>query len=130
MEEHSKKISVSDLNEISSKLVKSFFLSSDIYSLLSLSLVTVTMYSRKKKHLSTQHRIELAIEFIPDLLKFLENDKIIDSSTKLILETEYDSKKEEFPLILKAFIYTSGGLRTKVDLFDKRSPQRKCCYFI
>ena len=122
--DHNKNISVYELTELSRKLVKSFFISSDIYSLLGLSLVTVTMYSRKKKHLNTQTRIELAIELIPDLLKSLEHDKIIDNNTVTALEYEYNSKREELHLILKAFIYASGGLRTKVDIFDKRSPHK------
>src|SRR3972149_1373195 len=103
----SREVSVDDLVKISHKLVESFFPTNDIYSLLVLSLVTVTTYSHKKRHINTQIRIDLAIEFIPDLIQMLVDDHIITTIISENLTKEYVNKRGELPSILQAYIYAA-----------------------
>ena len=116
-------VSITDLNKISKKLVKSFFPSNDIYSLLVLSLVTVTKYSHKKYHLSAQTRIDLASEFVPDLIQLLISDEVITEDIGEELNNQYQNKREEIPMILQAYIFASGGLNVKI---EPKSEKNKC----
>lgn len=117
-------VSIPDLLSISKQSLESFFPSSDIYSLLVLALITVTRYSREKHHLASHTRIDLTIEFLPDLITYLQDTKVITQDVANGLSAEIKSRQDELPLILQAYIYASGGLRTKME--PKLSDQSKC----
>lgn len=117
-------INIKDLIKISKELRPSFFISSDLYSLLVLAMVTVTEYSRRKHRLNTQTRIELATDFLPDLIDALTIDKIIPKEIADYLTQECISRKSEIPIILRSFVYVSGGLRTTMP--SKKMNNYKC----
>lgn len=119
------KVSISDLLEISKNLVESFFPTADIYSLLVLSLVTVTTYSRKNRHIGATTRIDLAIAFLPDLIPFLAMNGIISSNGAKELSKQCEEKTDDLPLILQAYMYAAGGLRVKMEVKDK-STSKTC----
>lgn len=108
-------ISIPELLAISDKIGGRVFASNDIYALLVLALVTVTKYSREKHRLSTQTRIELSIDFLPDLIQHLVGRKIMTKSVGRQLKQECKDREAELPSILEAYIYVSVGLRRKID---------------
>ena len=122
----SQEVSIISLIEISKQFIESFFVSNDIYSLLLLSLITVTTYSRKNHKLQAQTRVDLSIAFLPDLVQSLINDKIITSDIGRILIRQYESRRNELPLILQAYIYAARGLSVKI---DKPEVKEKKCLF-
>ena len=117
-------VSIPELLSISKNLVESYFPSPDIYSLLVLALVTVTNYSRSKRHITTQIRVDLTIAFLPDLILYLRDNSIITDEIAKELSKEYKRKQEELPVILQSYIYVSAGLRTKTE--TKESHKRGC----
>jgi hypothetical protein len=125
MGDHSQ-VSIPDLLSISDKLRDKFFHSNDIYALLVLSLVTVTIYSREKRHITTQTRIDLAIAFCPDLIKHLKETNVISEDVATDLLKEYKRLQDELPLILQGYIYSAGGLRTKIDLKTQEPSKHRC----
>jgi len=106
----SHQVSISDLLKISKKMCNCFFPSTDIYSLLLLSLVTVTVYSRKIHHLSVHTRIELAIDIIPDLMEFLTKEGVITEKEIKKLDGQLSQKRDELATILQSYIYAADGL--------------------
>ena len=106
-------VAIEELISISDKLASTYFQSHDLYSLLILSLMTVTMFSRKRHHLTTTTRLELSIFFLPDLLSNLHTNKsITDDEHKFLLDQIY-KRNSEIPSILQAYIHASNGLRGK-----------------
>ena len=110
-----RKISLDDLTNISEKLVDTFFPSTDIYSLLLLALVTVSKYSRGKKHISMHTRVELAIAYAPDLIEYLVEQKHVTEWAGSVLHGELEKMREELPLIFQSYIYAAKGLRIKTE---------------
>lgn len=120
-------INIPDLKNLSLQLADKFFKSNDIYSLLVLSLVTVTTYSRKKIHIIPRTRIEIAIAFLPDLIEHLAaNNKLSDSDANK-LKKKIEKRNTELTSILESYIYVSGGLHTKIDLIDE---DKKRCIIV
>lgn len=108
-----KTISITKLCKISKKLAPKYLPNSDIYSLLVLSLMTVTTYSRKYHHLSTTTRLELSYDFLPDLITCLISNKYLDFDVAKTLTDEISSKKGEIGNILQSYIYIADGLSIK-----------------
>lgn len=119
-------VSIPELLFISKQLIESFFPSNDIYSLLVLALVTVTKYSREKRHLNSALRIELAITFIPDLIQYLKDEMVITEHIADKLIRKIHRRQKDLPLILQAYIYVAGGLRTKMES-KLPEPSKKTC---
>ena len=105
-------VSIDDLLKISKKLYNTFFPSTDIYSVLLLSLVTVTVYSHKKYHLNAHTRIELSAAIIPDLISFLFKENIISEKETKELTNVFQERQEDIPLILRSYMYAADGLHT------------------
>jgi hypothetical protein len=118
-------ISIPELCAISRKLVDTFFVTHDMYSLLVLALVTVTDYSRRSHHFKSERRVELAIVFVPDLIDFLESEKIIPERTAARLKKKTQAHSVELPQIMQAYVYAAGGLRTKIDVHQ--DDKKNCC---
>ena len=114
--EHSE-IVIADLYAVSLQLLEPYFINHDLYSLLVLALVTITEYSRDKKHkhLSTDKRIELAITYTPDLVKYLVGLNKLTSKTGSKLLRLIERRAEDIPQIFQAYVYASAGLRTKLE---------------
>jgi len=108
-------VSIDSLIKISEGLIGSFFFSPDIYALLVLALVTVTTYSRKKHRLTAQTRIELSIAFLPDLIQSLIKKNIIAQNVGKELTRQCDTRRNELPLILRAYMYVVRGLPIKAE---------------
>ncbi len=111
----SRQISIKDLTAISGELVATFFPTQDIYSLLVLSITTISRFSQKRRHLNTQTKIELAITYLPDLIDFLVTEGHISEQMGTNLNSECAKRRSELPLILQSYIYASGGLRFKMN---------------
>lgn len=120
-------VSIDDLVEISKELVQSFFVSTDLYALLVLALVTVTTYSRKKHRLTNQTRVELTIMFLPDLIKSLVKDKTITPQISKDLTRQCDMRRNELPAILWSYIYAARGLPTKSNNVDVHQKKKDSC---
>ena len=114
-------VNIDDLLKLSEGLVSNFFPAHDIYSLLVLSLVTVTRYSSKKHHLTPETRIDLSVAFLGDLIQHLVTKEIISMHMGQELLRDSIHKKEELPKILRSYIYVSAGLRTKIKDNDESS---------
>lgn len=120
-----KQISIEDLIKISKELSGSFLRSNDIYSLSLLSLMTVTTYSRKKNHINSYNRVELAKTFIPDLITALIESKIITSETEQFLRKEYEEKHDDLSSIMRSYIYAMKGPNANI-CPGKDSSRNKC----
>lgn len=118
-------VSIKDLVEISEELIGPFFVSTDIYALLVLSLVTVSMYSSKKHHLTIQTRIELAIMFIPELVQSLIKNKTISTDIGKELIQQCNLRRNELPAILWSYIYVARGLSLKNTSVDTKVKKKK-----
>lgn len=115
------KLDANKLLKLSNKLRGQYLQSVDIYSLLVLSLVTVTTYSRKIHHLSTNNRIDLTIAFLPDLIQFLLARGFVNKESGINLNKQCDRRKEEFPSILEAYMIAAPGLCNKTETKKKKS---------
>lgn len=122
MTEH-REIQIDKLLNISKKLVRNYFPNNDLYSLLVLSLITVTNYSRKYTKMSANTRIELAIALVPDLLQSLVQTNVITAETADKLLKEYNDRSADLGNICNSFMYASGGLRVKI----KDETSKKSC---
>lgn len=120
-------VSIDNLVEISKELVPSFFVSTDLYALLVLALVTVTTYSRKKHRLTNQTRVELAIMFLPELIKSLTKDKTITPQVSKDLSRQSDLRRNEIPAILWSYIYAARGLPSKNSSVDLQQKKKDSC---
>lgn len=118
-------VSINDLVEISEELIEPFFVSTDMYALLVLSLVTVTTYSRKKHRLTAQTRIELAIMFLPELIQSLIKNNTITPEIGKDLVQQCNTRRNELPAILWSYIYVARGLPTKSSNLDIKSKKKK-----
>lgn len=118
-------VSINDLIKISKNLLNSFFPSTDIYSLLLLSLITVTLYSREIYHLNVYTRVELSIALLPDLINFLLKEGIITEKSSGNLIDQCKQKNDDIPLIIQSYIYAAEGLNSK-----KKIKKQKQCLII
>lgn len=107
-------INITDLKNISKKNLDKYFPSPDFYSLLLLSLVTVTEYSRTKHKLTTKARMDLAANFLNDLTDILLNTDVIDARTYEEIRILINLRKDEIPMIFQAYLYAGMGLRGKI----------------
>lgn len=123
MEEHSQ-ISIEELIKIADKLTATYFQSRDLYSLLVLALLTVTQYSREKRHLNTAIRLELTVTFLPDLLSHLLTSKIVSKEEYEALTAEITKHFSQIPIILQSYIYVANGLRGKEK--EKKKNKSSC----
>lgn len=119
-------ISIPELLSISKELVNTFFPSNDLYSLLVLSLVTITKYAKRHRHMSSQTRIDLAIMFLPDLVLYLKEINVINDEIVNELNKQIKARQDELALILQSYIYVSGGLRTKIDTKTPTTDHKRC----
>ena len=112
-------VNITELKSISKELVSKFFPTHDMYSLLVLSLVTITEYSRKKHKLTTKARIDVSIMFIDDLIQTLIDINVINLAVadKLLKDCQYN--KNSLPLILQAYIYAAIGLKANAVNIEK-----------
>lgn len=123
----SNEVPIDILLDISGELCSTFFKSHDIYALLVLSIVTVTQFSRTKHRLSTEARIDISIEYVPELVPYLARKKIITTTRAANLLEDYVELKEssQLPFIFRAYIYAAGGLRTNLTKRSKKSRIRR-----
>ncbi|CAH6419421.1 Hypothetical protein HVR_LOCUS618 [uncultured virus] len=119
-------IPITDLITISEKIIVSFYAFHDIYSLLVLSLLTVSIYSQKKRKLHTPVRIDLAIIFLPDLIQYLVTTQIITDEIGTSLSEEILKRRDELPLILTSYIRIARGLKQQKNS-KPINLKRKCC---
>ena len=104
------KISIDDLVHISKKLIPIYFLDNNIYSLISLAYMTISTYASKHR-LTTQMRIDLTIEFLPDLLNKLFDNEEFDYYVYKKLNNELHQKFEELPMIIRNYIHLNKQSR-------------------
>lgn len=97
-------VDISVLLSISANLTCDFYPSNDIHSLLLLSLMTITEYSHTIHYLTKENRIELAINFLDDLIENLIHNKIIDSSIGILLIHQRSDNKDVLYKILQSYI--------------------------
>ena len=118
-------IPVRRLLRLSRKLTADPFAPSDnIYSLLTLSLLTVNKYSTKYKHLKISAQIELAITFLPDLLEDLVGRETIDRKTALNLKKILKKQRSSLNIILQNYLLAARELKinqkASADSMDKK----------
>jgi len=115
-----REISIKDMTKITKKLLNNSSYE-DFYSILVLSLMTVSKFSKQKIHLKVQNKIDLTIEYLPDLIEFLLLKKHITQNQAERLNLEIEKKKLELPIILKSYIFmlSDQNLSTK-NLKDKK----------
>ena len=118
-------VNIDDLLNISKNLFPTFFNSPSIYSLLVLSIVTVSEYSRKHYRFTSQTKIDLALTFLPDLMNHLYEKKFISRDIYQNLREDYRIHQHELVEILRSYIYVAGGLKiNKLDYQQK--PESTC----
>ncbi len=66
------------LYQLSLKLLNSYYIEPNIYYLLLLSYLTVNEYSRKEAKLDKNAKIDLCVQYTPDLIVGLGQSKIIE----------------------------------------------------
>jgi len=122
-------VSINNLLKICKKMHNAFFPSTDVYSLLVLSLVTVTAYSRKIHHLNAHTRIELSIAILSDLIDFLLKESVISEKDSIYLTKQCQDKHEDIPIILRSYMYVADGLHmnTKNDKHRSMSHHTISC---
>lgn len=108
-------VSITELYKLSAGLLEIYFKNQEFYALLVLAMVTVTEYSRTVRHLDTPRRIELTITYIPDLVNRLVEAQVLTEKQGRKLMKKVSHRENEIPLILEAYVYVAGGLRTKID---------------
>ena len=115
-------VPISQLLKISDKICDTNFSFIDFYSILLLSLITVTQYSRKNHRLTVVNRIELATIFTPELANHMRKTKKIDDETYDNILRLYERRYSEIPLIMEAYLCAATYLSSKT----KKSGNREC----
>lgn len=123
-------VDINELKKISRTLIDKYFNEPNIYSLLTLSLITVTTFSNKKAHLDVNVRISIAIDIIPDLLTQLAVDKVITEDIRIKLEKDCQRRKKEFPAILENYLYAASGLHVKNKKNNDKSNKNSSCIMV
>lgn len=102
-------IKIKDLNKIAKKYKEILlFDNNNIYCIITLSLCTTIKYSREINHLHPDEIHNLTIEYIKELISFLERKGVIDHNTAVHLDTQYYNIKEQIPSIIKLLFLFSG----------------------
>ena len=122
---HSKKeieINKEELYKLSEQFIDRYFVEPNIYLLILLSYVTVNHYSKKSRHLDLESKIGLSIQFTPDLIKMLRDDKVINELEYDHLYTEYVKHESELTSIITAY--------SKLVSNHHKDPQKQsnCCF--
>jgi hypothetical protein len=121
-------VSIDELTKISLSLVSKYFVTQDIYSLLALSLLTVTTHFFKKRKLTSETRINLAITFIPDLVPALISNKILTRDKGEDLLRLSHLRREELSSILHSYIVVSAGLKAYSFKKNQSPNKRTGCF--
>ena len=120
-------IPIRELIKITKKLITTNnFNNHDFYSLLVLAIMTVNEYSRIKHHINTATRVDLTITFIPDLIQYIHDKKIISEETTAALKQNYNDKQKELSLMIKSY-HTMGMTATRSRLDTKPNYKSSIC---
>lgn len=79
------------LYQLSQKLLQNYSIEPNLYSLLLLSYITIYEYSRIYNKLDKQAKIDLCLQYTPDLITGLGQSKIIDMTLSFNLKKQLDN---------------------------------------
>ena len=105
-----REVSIIDLIKISNKLVPIVFTTHDFYTLLVLSLATVSEYSRVKQTISKKTRVNLSIAFISDLITNLCDRHLITETEAHQFRQDYKDKNRDLGNIIRAYISVANTI--------------------
>ena len=112
------------LLELSETLVEKYLYNHDIYSVLALSLITVTKYSHNKQHLTSRDRLAIAEELTPEIITHLTKIKVFAPEEIQEIQRDYFQLRKNIPLILSNYLIIADSLKLKNEPKIKRS----CCW--
>jgi len=116
------KINSDILYQISIKLLDYYEIEPNLYYMILLSYLTVKEFSRNNEHLDKNAKIELCIQYIPDLIIGLSQSKIIESKNAEAMKNKFIQNPEDMKSILDVY-YIIFNLNDKLI-----STSKKCCF--
>lgn len=96
-------INSTDLFKISIKILDDYIVEQNIYFVLFLCYITVKEFSRNNQHLNSNAKIELSLQYAPDLLDGLSKSNIIDSLKSQNIKLEITSNETQVRDILNIY---------------------------
>ncbi|HSW76369.1 MAG TPA: hypothetical protein VLG50_04965 [Candidatus Saccharimonadales bacterium] len=111
------------LYQISLKILNNYYIEPNIQFLLLLSYLTVKEYSRHHDRLDKNAKVDLCIQYTPDLIMGLGQSKIIESTLAEELKLKFESNEKDMRNILEVYyvIFTYKNDHTMVKT-------KKCCF--
>lgn len=112
------------LFKISIKLLDQYNIEPTITFLLLLSYLTVKEYSRYHDHLDKAAKVDLSLQYIPDLMQSLTQAKIIDvptySDCKMLFDNHQDMMKDILETYYVIFSYKNDHKIVKSNTWFSR----------
>lgn len=111
---------------ISVKLLDDYDIAPNIQSILLLSYLTVKEFSRKQEHLDKNAKLDLCIQYTPDLITSLFTTKLIASQNDLLmisLQETFKNNIEDMRNTLEAYYVMSDY---KIQTMSA-SHTKQCC---
>jgi hypothetical protein len=109
------------LYQISIKLLDIYDIEPNIYYMLLLSYLTVKEFSKNNEHLDKNAKIELCVQFTPDLIIGLTQAKIINFVNGTEMKEKFLNNENDMKLILEVY-YVIFNFKN-----DKLSTKSKSC---
>lgn len=113
-------INSDSLYQISVRLLDHYEIEANIYYMVLLSYLTVKDFSRTNEHLDKNAKIELCIQYTPDMIMGLSQSKILNSATAEKLKKEFIDHEQEMKLLLDVYHAIFNFKTDKI-------PKNKCC---
>lgn len=113
-------INSDSLYQISVRLLDHYEIEANIYYMVLLSYLTVKDFSRTNEHLDKNAKIELCIQYTPDMIMGLSQSKILNSATAEKLKKEFIDNEQEMKLLLDVYHAIFNFKTDKI-------PKNKCC---
>lgn len=91
------------LYQISIKLLDVYDIEPNVYYMLLLSYLTVKEFSKNNEHLDKNAKIELCMQYTPDLIIGLSQSKIINLITAEEMKNKFINNENDMKLILEIY---------------------------
>ncbi len=96
-------INSDNLYQISVRLLDHYEIEANIYYMVLLSYLTVKDFSRTNEHLDKNAKIELCIQYTPDMIMGLSQSKILNNVTAEKLKKEFIDNEPDMKLLLDVY---------------------------
>lgn len=109
------------LYQISVKLLDTYEIESNLFFMILLSYLTVKEFSRNNEHLDKNAKIELCMQYIPDLIIGLSQSKIIDTVSANEMKNKFVTNEQDMKSLLEVY-HAIFNFKS-----DKLIKTKKCC---